>query len=534
MTTLQAEKLSTNSRVKSTSSKTHQASRSRHGKLSPAASPSSGSASGEGRPRNSAPSRRQQITNSPSLTKVAGRRGGSSGSNVVNHRRRLNGEDKELEDSGQDVRFTDVPSQEDSSARPSSNSQLSPQDILKLSQEGSFEDVYEVNLHASNVGTVPNLEKFTNLRLLDLSCNSIKQVKNLHQNKGLRELKLYGNQITEVINLENLVELHTLQLQHNRINNLGRCLSCLKKLKVLRLDSNHLRKLESREIASCSQLTFLDISSNRIDNLTGLNCLSTLEELHATHNDLKSVGELSRCKKLNEVNFSYNRLSDVTGLKGLPHITILHLSHNVLTTNCLKALGRLRSLQNLDISSNQLIEVNVIPELFPALEVLNASENRIHRWSSVLSLAKCTSLSELYMSGNPFCMEDGEKPSYHHDLQEHIPHLDILDGAHVKKTSSKTVPIMRPMSAASAVSARQVENQLKSVEQDLLSFESSLQARFESMRSTMETLPLEAPPRPSTALSIRSISTSDGSRPASRCNSRSRIAEAQAFAFKNF
>ena len=37
---------------------------------------------------------------------------------------------------------------------------------LKLSQEGSFEDVYEVNLHASNVGTVPNLEKVNSFKVL--------------------------------------------------------------------------------------------------------------------------------------------------------------------------------------------------------------------------------------------------------------------------------------------------------------------------------------------------------------------------------
>ncbi|XP_038064484.1 protein phosphatase 1 regulatory subunit 7-like [Patiria miniata] len=448
-----------------------------------------------------------------------------------------NEEELNANNEGQDVKFIDVPSESGAaSGRPNSKCQtMSPQEILEMSQESKYEDVYDVNLHTCNIGTIPNLEKFTHLRLLDLSCNSIRQIANLHHNKELKELKLYGNEITSVSNLESLVELHTLQLQHNRIQTLGQCLSCLKKLKVLRLDSNRLRKLDSREIASCSQLTVLDISSNKIDTLHSLNCLSSLEELHATHNGLRAVTDLSRCKKLNEVNLSHNKLSDVSGLKGLPHITILQLSHNSLTTSCLKALGKLRSLQNLDVSYNQLTELSGIHEQFPSLEVLNVSDNRIHRWTSICSLAKCSSLSELYLSGNPFCAEQGEKPSYHHEIQELLPNLDILDGIHMKRNSAKSAPVMRPMSAASALSARQVENQLKHVEADLASFGASLAARFESVRSTMESLPLDPPsPRPGTALSIRSVSTSDGSRPGSRCNSRSRILEAQAFATKNF
>ncbi|XP_022084871.1 protein phosphatase 1 regulatory subunit 7-like [Acanthaster planci] len=446
--------------------------------------------------------------------------------------------DKDLQanDRGQDVRFIDVPSEDGTSGQSDSKCQtVSPQEILEMSQESKYADVYEVTLHASNIGTVPNLEKFRNLRLLDLSCNFIKQITNLHHMKDLRELKLYGNEITSGSNLESLVELHTLQLQHNRIQSLGQCLSSLKKLKVLRLDSNCLRKLESREIAACSQLTFLDISSNKIETLTSLNCLSALEELHATHNGLRAVTDLSRCKKLNEVNLSYNKLTDISGLKGLPHVTILNLSHNSLTTGHMKALGKARSLQNLDVSNNQLAEVTCITELFPSLEVLNVSDNRILKWTSMCSLAKCSSLSELYLSGNPFCAEDGEKPSYHHDIQAMIPNLEILDGAHMTRSLSKSAPVMRPMSAVSALSARQVENQLKSVEEDLASLGASLTARFESVRSTMDSLPLDPPsPRPGTALSIHSVSTSDGSRPGSRCNSRNRILEAQVFASKNF
>ena len=48
----------------------------------------------------------------------------------------------------------------------------------------------------------------------------------------------------------------------------GRGLQPLKRLKVLRLDSNYLHKLDVREITSLSQLMSLDISSNTLEDIS--------------------------------------------------------------------------------------------------------------------------------------------------------------------------------------------------------------------------------------------------------------------------
>ena len=44
------------------------------------------------------------------------------------------------------------------------------------------------------------------------------------------------------------------------------------------------------------------------------------------------------------------------------------------------------------------------------------------------TLAELTELAELYVAGNPFSTEGGEKPIYHAVLQKLIPTLEILDG----------------------------------------------------------------------------------------------------------
>ena len=48
----------------------------------------------------------------------------------------------------------------------------------------------------------------------------------------------------------------------------GKGLTPLKRLKVLRLDGNHLLKIEPRELSGCAQLTSLDIGGNKLDSIS--------------------------------------------------------------------------------------------------------------------------------------------------------------------------------------------------------------------------------------------------------------------------
>nr|XP_054763599.1 protein phosphatase 1 regulatory subunit 7-like [Lytechinus pictus] len=400
-----------------------------------------------------------------------------------------------------------------------------PRDVMEKCQESEVTKVYDIDLHGAYIGTIKNLDMFINLRVLDLSCNCIRNIENLANNKDLRDLKLYDNRISAIANIERTI---------------GKGLALSRKLKVLRIDSNYLGKIEARELAACSQLTYLDISSNKLDSLAALNKLMELEELRATHNCLRAVTDLKRCRKLQEIDVSNNKIADLSGIKGLHNLTVLRISHNQLTVDTLKAVERLRSLHTLDVSHNKISELEFIVDQFPALEVLNVCNNRVVRWKSVLSLHKCQHLSELYVQGNPFSQPEGEKPSYHQELQASLLGLEILDGAVIKRnTGNKTAPIMRPMSASTVVSARQVENQLKHSDQDLTDFMTSLSNRFANIRTVLNTLPSEPPShRPMTGfsddLSIRSVSAMSDGRPKTRCNSRSRIADAKAFASQNF
>ncbi|XP_033743848.1 protein phosphatase 1 regulatory subunit 7-like [Pecten maximus] len=399
---------------------------------------------------------------------------------------------------------------------------IEPTEILEQNHEKDFEKVYEINLHATDLTAISNLEKFTKVRVLDLSCNFIEKIENLEPNSDLRELKLYDNRLRVVERLRGCKELSILQLQHNKIRQIGKGLSGLSKLKHLRIDCNRLLKLEAAELSCCSQLTTLDISFNLLDNVSALNYLPHLEELLAAGNRLRSV-DLSRCKRLQEVDLSHNKLTDISGLRGLPNLQIVNLGTNQLAS--LKGLGKSRSIQEIHAAENKLTELSYFPTNFPKLEILNITASCIEDFDEVYQLEELSELAELFIAGNPFSDPDGPHGHYMAEIQVILPNLEILDGAHVKRAAQKGAPLMRPMSASTIISVRQVEAQIKSSDSEMKNLESSILKKFDSLREMYETLP-ERPLSP-----LTSENSMDGQR---KTRSRARIQDARKFAAENF
>lgn len=81
-------------------------------------------------------------------------------------------------------------------------------------------------------------------------------------------MKLYDNEIEVIEKMDSISDLNHLQLQHNKIKCVGRGLVNCRKLQTLRLDWNKMIRLEGKEIASLSKLTALDLSNNKLDDIT--------------------------------------------------------------------------------------------------------------------------------------------------------------------------------------------------------------------------------------------------------------------------
>jgi len=407
---------------------------------------------------------------------------------------------------------------------------LSTQEILDRCQESDPYKVFEIELHGAELTSIPDLEKFRKLRLLDISGNQIKKINGLEMNKDLRDIKLYDNKISSIEGFENLKDLSNLQLQHNCMKSIGKGLCNLRKLQVLRLDSNKLCHIETVELLSCSAITVLNLSNNQLESLEPLKNLPNLEELSASGNRIRKIGDLSKCRRLHDVDLSHNQLADLTGIANLPNLQILDVSHNQLKS--IKSAGKMKSLEELNIDSNQVSNFDSFSTAFPKLQILCICDNMVSSWDDVCSLSAMSELVELFISGNPFTLDDGEMPTYHLLVQQVLPNLEIIDGAHIKRSSgqSKAAPLMRPMSASSIISVKQVDAQLQSAARETESLMTDISDRFTSLRTMFDKLPSEAPP-PSVVNTPEDTNTQVLT---SRANSRLRIREAQEFAAANF
>ncbi|XP_068675137.1 protein phosphatase 1 regulatory subunit 7-like [Montipora foliosa] len=436
-----------------------------------------------------------------------------------------------------------------SPAERETENKLSVQEILDRCKESDHGRVFEINLNGQALKQVPNLKEFQKLKILDLGCNKLKELSpnDLEKNCDLRELKLYANEITEISGLDRCKELNNLLLQHNKIKLIGKGLQNVRKLKVLRLDNNRLSKIDYREIGCCSQLTVLDISCNDIHDISALNALPTLEELDLSNNKISRIPDMGRCKKIQELDISRNHISNLAGLRAISTLTVLRAENNDITS--LDSIGKLRCLQELYLAGNRISEVKSFPNQFSALEILDLSNNIIENIEEMFVLSGISTLVELSVKGNPFKSEDGY--SCHRQISQRIPSLEFLDKVSLKRPNtghSHAPPPMRPMSASQVLSSRQVEEQIKATLLEQESFEASISSRFNIVRDLFKSLPMELRINQSDERSLSKISVFDvesvsasrpssageESRPKSRCSSRSRIAEARAFAAEHF
>ncbi|XP_022800266.1 protein phosphatase 1 regulatory subunit SDS22 homolog isoform X2 [Stylophora pistillata] len=355
---------------------------------------------------------------------------------------------------------------------------INVREILERCQEVDSGRVFEINLNRQSLEQVPSLKEFPKLKILDLGCNKIKHVMpgDLEKNCDLRELKLYANEITEISGLDSCKELNNLLLQHNKIKSIDKGLQHVRKLKVLRLDSNCLSKIDFREFGCCSQITILDISCNNITDISAINALPALEELDVSNNKIGKIPDLGRCKKIQDLDASKNQISDLSGMRSLSSLTVLRVDNNEIVS--LDSLGKLRALQELYLSNNRITEVKLFASQFSSLEILEVSNNAITTIEELFTLSSISTLAELTVAGNP--CESADTFSCHRQIFQNLPSLEFLDKVSRKRPStgqSRAPPPMRPMSASQVLSAKHVEELIKATELEQTSFESSIASR---------------------------------------------------------
>ncbi len=245
----------------------------------------------------------------------------------------------------------------------------------------------------------PWLGEFTNLRLLDLSGN-----------------RLMADDLPELFTaLQNMPELDVFNLSNNPLfsgsdepsSSLGSIWQNLPKLGELYLNQIGANGAELGDFSPLTQLSILELRSNRLDSLAevqGLNALAALRQLDLSDNTISSLNYHVplQFNHLDLLGLSKNRLGSLAGIDGLhcPALLQLNLSHNQLSdvSALANAGAALANIDLLNLSHNRLTVFKADDyNRLPRLRILDVSHNRI---SSFQAGGEIESLGKLVISSN--------------------------------------------------------------------------------------------------------------------------------------
>ncbi len=105
----------------------------------------------------------------------------------------------------------------------------------------------------------------------------------------------------------------------------------------------------------------LNLSNNKISDLSALAKLTRLTDLHLGFNQISDLSALNELKQLKNLTLYSNQISDVSALKELTHLTGLNLSENKI--NDVNPLGELKRLTTLNLGFNRISDVSILVEL---------------------------------------------------------------------------------------------------------------------------------------------------------------------------
>nr|XP_020641976.1 negative regulator of reactive oxygen species [Pogona vitticeps] len=260
------------------------------------------------------------------------------------------------------------------------------------------------------------IEHLSSLESLSMARNAIMRLDDSHFKNlpKLQHLDLQQNYIFEIETgaFEGVSGLQTLNLAYNYIP----CIVefDLTQLQILNVSHNHIEWFLAVENDAVFELETLDLSHNQLLFFPLLPRVNKLQTLLLTHNKMNFYGNFSNHSESsvqllfldgNVTNItthelweemSHSNLSFLTFLdmswnqlwylpdsffEGMVSLAHLNMSHNCLTTLCIHEKELLKTLVDLDLSYNQLldIQVNFGPEVsLLSLQRFNLNNNRLH------------------------------------------------------------------------------------------------------------------------------------------------------------
>lgn len=164
-------------------------------------------------------------------------------------------------------------------------------------------------------------------------------------------------------------------------------------LTKLKLSNEYLTDEDIQQLSEFKNLMVLDLSSNKISDLTPLSQLTNLSVLNLTHNKIEDISPLSNLTNLTILWASDNQISDISPLNNLTVISNLVLDSNQI--NDISPLSNLAYLYHLSLINNQISDISALSNL-TYLTYLDLNVNQISDISPLSNLTNLESLSLVY------------------------------------------------------------------------------------------------------------------------------------------
>ena len=148
-------------------------------------------------------------------------------------------------------------------------------------------------------------------------------------------------------------------------------------------------------IQNLTNLTSLDLDSNRITDIGALSGLTGLTNLRLSANSITDISALSGLRNLTQLRLELNSVTDIGALRELTNLTSLGLDRNSITD--VTALNGLTNLTELRLQLNSVADISPLD----ALENLTLLQLHWNSITDVGALSGLTSLTHLYLSQNP-------------------------------------------------------------------------------------------------------------------------------------
>ncbi|CAL6026011.1 Conserved_hypothetical protein [Hexamita inflata] len=197
------------------------------------------------------------------------------------------------------------------------------------------------------------------VKQLDINCCIISETSSIQKMIQLIHLSLTSiSQQCPLINIHfvsNLVNLSYLNLSNNKINNIS-AIKQLTNLQILELWHNQISDITP--LAKLTLLTELILGENKISDISSLNQLSKLQKCDLQSNNLDDIAVFKNWTSIQVLELGRNYIKDISVFNRCQNhnkLKILQLSGNILTD--ISPIRMLKSLEDLDISVNSVISI---------------------------------------------------------------------------------------------------------------------------------------------------------------------------------